>query len=241
MSHVRSTLLGALSLAIVTACVSEAPRSGVSGGEVAATPTPEGASVTPSADTAPSADRKAAPSTRPLATATSAGAPAGSVATTARSDSINPKLVAGRGKKDAMSFAAAIRAGTRKESTWPAGPAPAAGVGPPGQLDSLREPARIAAAKLIPSFLLRPATSLGLMLSLGEDASATGSVAAGSAVAGVPAEGEAAALESEVAPAGVGPPATSPPATPDFGASAAQAVRTSSDSAPAREERTGDM
>jgi hypothetical protein len=127
MSHVRSTLLGALSLAIVTACVSEAPRSGVSGGEVAATPTPEGASVTPSADTAPSADRKAAPSTRPLATATSAGAPAASVATTARSDSINPKLVAGRGKKDAMSFAAAIRAGTRKESTWPAGPAPAAG------------------------------------------------------------------------------------------------------------------
>jgi hypothetical protein len=127
MSHVRSTLLGVLSLAIVTACVSEAPRSGVSAGEVATTPTPEGASAAPSPDSAPSADTKATPPTTPSATPTSADAPAPGVAATAGSDSINPRLVAGRGKKDAMSFAAAIRAGTRKESTWPAGPAPADG------------------------------------------------------------------------------------------------------------------
>jgi hypothetical protein len=125
MSHVRSTLLGVLSLAAISACVSEAPRSGVSSGEVAATPTPAGTSATPGTDTATSADPtasapiKSAPSATP-ASATSA------VATTG-SDSINPKLVAGRGKKDALSFAAAIRAGTRKEGSWPTGPVPAAG------------------------------------------------------------------------------------------------------------------
>jgi len=42
-------------------------------------------------------------------------------------DSVNPKLAAGRGKKDAMSFGSAIRAGMRKQPSWPTGPAPAAG------------------------------------------------------------------------------------------------------------------
>ena len=120
MPHVRSTLLGVLSLAALTACVSEAPRSGVSRGEVAATPTPAGTDATPSTDTAPSADR-------PATTSAAAPAPSATVAAKTGSDSIDPKLVAGRPKKDAMSFAAAIRAGTRKESSWPAGPAPIAG------------------------------------------------------------------------------------------------------------------
>jgi hypothetical protein len=115
MSHVRSALLGVLSLATFTACVADAPRSGVSSGEVAATPTPAGTSTT--SDVAPSADP----------TATTSAAPNAAATTSAGNDSINPKLVAGRGKKDAMSFAAAIRAGTRKESSWPAGPAPIAG------------------------------------------------------------------------------------------------------------------
>jgi hypothetical protein len=129
MSHVRSTLLGVLSLAALTACVSEAPRSGVSGGEVAATPTPAGASAAPSTDTAPPTEPTSTIST--AAPAADAAAPASSGAAaasaTAASDSINPKLAAGRGKKDAPSFAAAIRAGTRKEATWPTGPAPIAG------------------------------------------------------------------------------------------------------------------
>jgi hypothetical protein len=129
MSHVRSTLLGVLSLAALTACVSEAPRSGVSGGEVAATPTPAGASAAPSTDTAPATEPTSTIST--AAPAADAAAPASSGAAaasaTAASDSINPKLAAGRGKKDATSFAAAIRAGTRKEATWPTGPAPIAG------------------------------------------------------------------------------------------------------------------
>jgi hypothetical protein len=129
MSHVRCTLLGVLSLAALTACVSEAPRSGVSGGEVAATPTPAGASAAPSTDTAPATEPTSTIST--AAPAADAAAPASSAAAaasaTAASDSINPKLAAGRGKKDATSFAAAIRAGTRKEATWPTGPAPIAG------------------------------------------------------------------------------------------------------------------
>jgi hypothetical protein len=129
MSHVRCTLLGVLSLAALTACVSEAPRSGVSGGEVAATPTPAGASAAPSTDTAPATEPTSTIST--AAPAADAAAPASSGAAaasaTAASDSINPKLAAGRGKKDATSFAAAIRAGTRKEATWPTGPAPIAG------------------------------------------------------------------------------------------------------------------
>jgi hypothetical protein len=120
MSHVRSTLLGVVSLAVLSACVTDSPRSGVSGGEVAATPTPAGTTGSPAADSSPSTDP----------TAASPGTPATETVvatTTTASDSINPKLVAGRGKKDAMSFAAAIRAGTRKESSWPAGPAPIAG------------------------------------------------------------------------------------------------------------------
>jgi hypothetical protein len=129
MSHVRCTLLGVLSLAALTACVSEAPRSGVSGGEVAATPTPAGASAAPSTDTAPATEPTSTIST--AAPAADAAAPASSGAAaasaTAASDSTNPKLAAGRGNKDATSFAAAIRAGTRKEATWPTGPAPIAG------------------------------------------------------------------------------------------------------------------
>jgi hypothetical protein len=101
----------------------------VSGGEVAATPTPAGASAAPSTDTAPATEPTSTIST--AAPAADAAAPASSAAAaasaTAASDSINPKLAAGRGKKDATSFAAAIRAGTRKEATWPTGPAPIAG------------------------------------------------------------------------------------------------------------------
>ena len=120
MSSVRSSVVGVLSVAaLFTACVTEAPRSGVSAGDVASTPAPVGTSAAPTTNSA-----SAGSASEPAATAAAAG-----VASTAAasSDSINPKLVAGRGKKDAMSFAAAIRAGTRKESSWPAGPAPIAG------------------------------------------------------------------------------------------------------------------
>jgi hypothetical protein len=124
MSPVRTSLVGVLSLVVLTACVTEAPRSGVSGGDVASTPAPAGSNATP-------ADARPASTVDPAASTTTPSAAAPSteavVSEPASSDSVAPKLVAGRGKKDAMSFAAAIRAGTRKESSWPTGPAPIAG------------------------------------------------------------------------------------------------------------------
>jgi hypothetical protein len=124
MSPVRTSLVGVLSLVVLTACVTEAPRSGVSGGDVASTPAPAGSNATP-------ADARPASTVDPAASTTTPSAAAPSteavVSEPASSDSVAPRLVAGRGKKDAMSFAAAIRAGTRKESSWPTGPAPIAG------------------------------------------------------------------------------------------------------------------
>src|SRR5687768_10444869 len=109
--------------------------------------------------------------------------------------------------------------------------APGAGVGPFGQLSSLRVPARTAAAKLIMSFLLRPATSLGLMLSFGVDTSATEAVDAGTLAVADALVAVSLVVDAE----GVGVPATSPLLTADLGASAAQAVRTRIERAPARE------
>jgi hypothetical protein len=124
MSPVRTSLVGVLSLVVLTACVTEAPRSGVSGGDVASTPAPAGSNATP-------ADARPASTVDPAASTTTPSAAAPSteavVSEPASSDSVAPRLVAGRGKKDAMSFAAAIRAGARKESSWPTGPAPIAG------------------------------------------------------------------------------------------------------------------
>src|SRR5215204_1423096 len=112
MSSVRSPLLAALALAALTACVADTPRS-VSGGDVAGMPEPAAAT--------------AAASTFSAASTTNASAAGPATAEPVSTDSISPKLAASRSKKDAMSFGAAIRAGMRKESTWPPGPAPAAG------------------------------------------------------------------------------------------------------------------
>jgi len=115
MSSVRTPLAGVLSFLALTACAADAPKSTVSGGEVAAAPAPAESTTIDSAATATPASPAAA------------SAIGDASAETAPNDSINPKLAAGRGKKDAMSFAQAIRAGTRKESSWPKGPTPAAG------------------------------------------------------------------------------------------------------------------
>ena len=112
MTPVRSSLVGVASVLVLAACAADAPKAAVSGGEVATTPPSAGSPTTDSA------------ATSPAAAATPAVAES---AAPASNDSISPKLAAGRSKKDAMSFAAAIRAGTRKEAEWPKGPAPAAG------------------------------------------------------------------------------------------------------------------
>jgi hypothetical protein len=129
MSPVRSAFAGVLSLALVSACVADAPRSGVSGGEVSSTPASSGTGA------ASTADSLAALGTPPATANTPAGAAAPAEVTTppvagdalTAGDSVNPKLVAGRPKKDAISFASAVRAGMRREASWPAGPAPIAG------------------------------------------------------------------------------------------------------------------
>jgi len=61
MSPVRFSLASVLSLAILTACVADAPRSGVSGGDVASTPAPA-----TNAANAASADVKATPAAAKL-------------------------------------------------------------------------------------------------------------------------------------------------------------------------------
>jgi hypothetical protein len=130
MSPVRSSLAGVLSFALLTACAADAPRSGVSGGEVASAPTPVDSGPASALDSAAAIGVPAATANTPSAavapppvTATGTDAAVEPVA----GDSIAPRLAASRTKKDAMSFAAAIRAGMRKESSWPTGPAPIAG------------------------------------------------------------------------------------------------------------------
>src|SRR5215204_4700022 len=113
--------------------------------------------------------------------------------------------------------------------------APAAGAGPGGQVDSLRIPARIAAPKLIASFLLRLAASLGLMLSVD-----TGSAVAGPAAEALVVDAAENVEAAAVAAAGSGIPATSPPLT-ERGVSATQAVRAARARAARRGERTEDM
>ena len=114
MHPVRTSLAGVLTVLALAACAADAPKSGVSGGEVAPTPAPAGSA----ADSASASAPASAATTATVEEAAAESAP---------NDSIAPKLAAGRGKKDAMSFAQAIRAGTRAESSWPKGPAPVAG------------------------------------------------------------------------------------------------------------------
>src|SRR5215217_2403733 len=97
--------------------------------------------------------------------------------------------------------------------------APAIGAGPMGQLDSLRVPARIAAAKLIASFFPRPATSLGEMLSELAGSETAASVE-GAAADGVVVDAAGSTVDAGLASAGVallsagaGVEATSPPLT----------------------------
>jgi len=128
MSSVRSSLAGVLSLALLTACAADAPRSGVSGGEVASTPTPVDSGAASATDSARALGIPAATANTPSEAATP---PAAITSTEAAApvpgDSAPPKLAAGRPTKDLTSFAAAIRAGNRKAASWPAGPAPIAG------------------------------------------------------------------------------------------------------------------
>ena len=128
MSSVRSSLAVVLSLALLAACASDAPRSGVSGGEVASTPTPVDSGAASATDSARALGIPAATANTPSGAATPPAAVTSTEAAgPAAGDSAPPRLAAGRPTKDQTSFAAAIRAGNRKLSSWPTGPAPVAG------------------------------------------------------------------------------------------------------------------
>jgi hypothetical protein len=111
MSQLRSSAVAVLSAVAFTACIADAPRSAASSGDVAAT-----ATTSDSAASTTMTSNAAASSTN-----TTPGAEL------APGDTLAPKLVAGRGKMDATSFAAAVRAGSKATANWPAGPAPLAG------------------------------------------------------------------------------------------------------------------
>ena len=123
MSPVRSSLAGVLSFAFLAACAADAPRSGVSGGEVASAPKPVDTGAASAVDSAAATGVPPATANTPSAATPTDAA----VATPVAGDSVRPRLAPGRPTKDATSFAAAIRAGARKEATWPKGPAPLAG------------------------------------------------------------------------------------------------------------------
>jgi hypothetical protein len=101
---------------IAAACAADAPRQ-VSSGEV----------------TSDSAKGKTADlsttvaSAPPVATGPSATKPWTETPASAKADSINPKLAPGHKPVDQTSFAAAVRAGVRKEASWPNGPTPLPG------------------------------------------------------------------------------------------------------------------
>ncbi|MEO6525142.1 MAG: hypothetical protein ABIP93_00815, partial [Gemmatimonadaceae bacterium] len=110
MSLHKLPRIAALASIALAACTADVQRSASSAGDVASVP-----SSTPAT---------AGVAAEPAAVPASPSAPN---APLAAGDTVAPRLLPGRGKMDATSFAAAIRAGTRKEATWPAGPTPAAG------------------------------------------------------------------------------------------------------------------
>ena len=130
MSPVRSSLVRVLSFALLTACAADAPRSGVSGGEVASTPKPVDTGAASAVDSAAAIGIPDATANTPSA-ATSpppvAAMPSDAAVSPVVGDSAPPRLAPGRPTKDATSFAAAIRAGNRKLASWPTGPAPLPG------------------------------------------------------------------------------------------------------------------
>ena len=123
MSLSRLPSASVLLLACFSACAGDAPRStnnaATTVGSTRDTSTSAG-NVTSSAPVASSAETAAA------ATPGAASATTAAVADTPV-DSVTPHLIPGRGKMDATSFAATVRAGARAEAKWPAGPTPVAG------------------------------------------------------------------------------------------------------------------
>src|SRR5204863_1209740 len=119
MSPARTSLLAVVSLVVLTACVADAPRSGVSGGDVSSTPAPVDSAAPSTADSVAATGVPSATANTPSAPA---GAPPNAVTTSdavtdpLAGDSAGGRLVAGGPQKDAMSFACSTRAGVGQGS-----------------------------------------------------------------------------------------------------------------------------
>ena len=121
MSLNRLSLAPALALLCVAACAGENPKPADTVRAATGSVTPASAAMTGnSAAAAPTAADSTA-SVAPQGAATTPGASA------AGSDTVTPHLIPGRGKMDASSFGATVRAGIKAAAKWPAGPAAAPG------------------------------------------------------------------------------------------------------------------
>src|SRR4051794_26159113 len=122
MIRFRFPVVAALSGVAFVACVADAPRE-VSTGEVSSS-SARGDSTIPLSTTVPSAPPNAESGGTSSA---SPDKPWSETPASATADSIAPKLAPGHKPVDQTSFAAAVRAGVRKEANWPAGPTALAG------------------------------------------------------------------------------------------------------------------
>jgi hypothetical protein len=120
MSLLRSSVVSLVSLSMLAGCAADAPKA-TAGGEVASASTAAVPTSTPvSAATPPD-------STAPVTGAATTAVVDGPLAEPAPGDTVTPRLRPGRSKTDGTSFATAIRAGIRKEASWPKSPAPLPG------------------------------------------------------------------------------------------------------------------
>jgi hypothetical protein len=112
MNRFRVPVVGALCAAgFIAACAADAPRQ-VSSGEVTSDST-KGKTV----------DLSTTVASAPPASGSAPDKPWNETPASAKADSINPKLAPGHKPVDQTSFAAAVRAGVRKEASWPTPPA----------------------------------------------------------------------------------------------------------------------
>jgi len=125
MTKLRFSTIPVLSALLFAACTTDASRSAtVATGEVATTPGSDSTAttigngatgVTPAGS--PTSTTTASPAASSAATPGAATAPV-----LTPGDTAAPRLAPGRSKQDAQSFAAAVRAGVKREASWPAGP-----------------------------------------------------------------------------------------------------------------------
>jgi len=111
MNRFRIPVVAALCGVGIIACAADAPRQASSG------------EVTSDSIKGKEVDLSTTVSSAPPTGGSAPGKPWNETPASAKADSINPKLAPGHKPVDQTSFSAAVRAGVRKEASWPSGPA----------------------------------------------------------------------------------------------------------------------